>query len=109
MKTPRSCIHIEELVLAVPGVLLEFDFHETVVINCLQETEREFFNDRQIDALHVRRRSPELSRMLAGSPSDKATMRLPIAEEGAVGNLAASIPGDDLLHQNFLGRYIPRC
>src|SRR5262249_34836347 len=87
MKSPRASVHVEELVTAIARITLEFDLNKAVKVDRPEEPLGTRFNLRNISGLDIRGRSPESARMLAFASSRKDTVRLPVAEERAVGHL----------------------
>src|SRR5580698_2940389 len=100
---PGSPIHIEKLVLAIPRIVFEFQFHQSVVVDLAQKTLREVLDEGVLDRLHKRTRAPEFRWVLSNSTNDHTADCLPFLEESAIRKLTIPAARDKVLNHHFAG------
>src|SRR5215470_13334292 len=101
VKTPDPRIYVEQFVLSVSGILLEFNLNQSVEIDGAQKPLRQFFDLWQISGLDIGCRATEFPRMLAQPSSGQNAVRGSVPEKGAIGELAVAVSGNDLLDHDF--------
>src|SRR5260221_13401292 len=98
MKSPCSCIYIQQFQFSVAGVQLVFHFRQSVIVDLPQKAHGEFLHLRMIDGLDVGGGSPEFRWMLPPAARFHAADGLAILKKKARRKLIISVTGNDLLN-----------
>src|ERR1035441_4335887 len=103
MKAPSPGVHVQELVLTIAGILLEFHLDQAVVVDRFQEAFREFLDRGKLDALHIGRGAPELMGMLTVASGDQAAMGPTVAKESTIRELVLPLARNGFLDHHLFG------
>jgi len=107
MEAPSPHIHIQQLVLTISWITLEFNLDKSIEIERAQKALGQFFNFLQISRLDVTCCSAKFARMLAEVLGDKSAVYGTVPEKSAIGELAVAIPRNDFLDQDLARIDIP--
>jgi len=100
---PRSRIHVEQLVAAVPPVVLELDFRDAGVLHGREQAAGRLLDGWILDGLDKRARVTELQRVLPRAARGDRRENPALDAQRAVRELGLASAGNQLLDHDHVG------